>query len=280
MPSVRVRWPDLLAIAKQLALAETAQVGVAPTLRRLHYLLVSNEQARDLGYANTVAAYKTLSDRTARARENGQFPDLTDRQRSIARARGWDNLSDYLYDLVDWFELDRQKALAVDLVVVAEKDGIVPLIQRNFGWLDVTATKGYASVTHADSLIGRYSDAVYVGDFDPSGVDIDRDLSDRTGLRVHRVALSRAQIDEFALPPMMAKTTDSRLAAMQAAYGEVMQVEIDALPPAELLRLIGQKVSELGEVDLDDNYRPINPDLDAQEQAIRAELERLAGEAA
>lgn len=279
MPSVRISWPDLLDVARGLVSSEIATVGVAPTLRRLHYLLVSDAQARGLGYTNTVPAYKTLSDRTARAREAGDFPALVDRGRSVAHGGGFDSMSEALWALYYQFTLDRRQGLAASIVVVAEKDGIIPLIRRHFDWLDVTATKGYASVTHAETLAG-YEHAVYVGDFDPSGVDIDRDLSDRAFLDVHRVALTPGQIDEHSLPPMPAKTTDSRLGSMQAMYGDVMQVEIDALPSTVLLDLIRDKVAELGEVEIDDDYRPVMPELDKRELRIRRHLKRLAEEAA
>ncbi|MGI8868765.1 MAG: hypothetical protein ACR2F6_07930, partial [Mycobacteriales bacterium] len=48
------------------------------TLRQLFYRLVA-----EMLLANTVSNYKQLSDRTAKARRAGEFPDLLDRGRTI-----------------------------------------------------------------------------------------------------------------------------------------------------------------------------------------------------
>lgn len=272
---MRVSWPELLDVAARLVDQEKATVGVSPTLRRLHYLLVSDAEARGLGYANTTSAYKTLSDRTARAREAGDFPALVDRGRSVAHATGLSSLGSALRGLARGFSLDRSGRLAESVVVVAEKDGIVPLIRRHFGWLDVTATKGYASVPLADAL-SAWDHAVYVGDFDPTGVDIDRDLSIRADVTVHRVALTFDQVTEYGLPPAPAKAADSRRAAMVAEYGQAVQVEIDALPSTVLLGLIRDKIAELGEVRIGDDYWPVMSAVDAEEAEARRLLRELA----
>ena len=74
---------------------------------------------------------------------------------------------------------------------------------------------------------------LYAGDHDPSGEDIDRDFIARTDCwdEVRRVALTAAQVEQYALPPQPGKETDSRAAGFVERHGRLVQVELDALPP-------------------------------------------------
>lgn len=269
-----IHWRNIVSIADTLVRAETTSLGVAPTLRRVHYLLVSNAAARAAGYINTLNCYKGLSNKLARARECGEFPDLTDLTRSVKhpfvfndeqQARDW---------LAEVFSLDRRTLFDASTVIVVEKAGLVPLIQSRFGWMDVTAVSGYSSVPHMKDL-SDFEVIIYAGDYDPSGLDITRDVGVRTGAEVRRVALSRDQVDYYDLVPMPAKLTDSRLAAMVASEGEAMQVELDAMDPAILLDLISEGVAEATGLDIRADGSPVADDMDAEEEEIKR---RLRGE--
>lgn len=83
----------------------------------------------------------------------------------------------------------------------------------------------------------------YLGDHDPSGEDMVRDISTRLDefgcwfLKVQKVALTMAQVKQYNPPPNPAKITDPRAGAYIAKYGE-HSWEVDALPPDVLARLI------------------------------------------
>ena len=68
----------------------------------------------------------------------------------------------------------------------------------------------------------------------------------RTGCwdRVRRVALTAAQVEEYALPPQPGKATDSRAAGFIARHGRLVQVELDALPPDVLRDLFTDSLAE------------------------------------
>jgi hypothetical protein len=89
---------------------------------------------------------------------------------------------------------------------------------------------------------------LYLGDHDPSGEDMVRDIRDRLAefgvpnLRVEKVALTMAQIRRFNPPPNPAKVTDSRAGAYIARYGD-QSWELDALPPRELNRLVENAIN-------------------------------------
>jgi hypothetical protein len=169
----RYDWKRLLPLAAELVVEETTAIGVPPTLRRLHYLLVSNEAAREAGYVNTQAAYKALSATTTPLRDAGTFPPLEDRTRNIDRADGWEDLDEALGWMADSFRLDRSGQVPV--LLVAEKDGVLGLLESRYWWLPRTALKGYCSQSHRREVDLFDADAIlYLGDYDPTGLDIDR----------------------------------------------------------------------------------------------------------
>jgi hypothetical protein len=266
-----------------MALAECDKVGLPPSLRRLHYLLVSDPHARELGYVNTENCYKTLSDRTARARDAGTFPSLIDQTRAIRMADGWKSLPDALEWLLQTYTLDRSLYLDRPVVLIAEKSGILPLLTSRYWWLPVTATRGHASVSHSNAIAslggGGSLVALYVGDFDPTGLDIDRALAERLPGGLVRVALNAEQVEEYGLPPAPAKKSDSRSAAMAVAHGAAMQVELDALPSDALFDMIDRALDEHTGVRVGEDGVPDLPGVDAEEQADLALLAEMAAAA-
>lgn len=272
--ATRLSWPAIVALAGELAEGHAHRYG-PPTLRRVHYLLVSSAKARELGYVNSEQCYKTLSARTARAREAGEFPDLVDTNRTIEPASGYRNAASAAWSMARWFSYDRGLKLPVALVLVSEKAGIVPVLASRFDWLPITSVRGYSSLSHAKRIAGMFhgddrpAAAIYVGDYDPSGLDIDRDLSARLPFPLHRVALTREQVQQHRLPPAPAKQGDSRSAAMAAAHGKAVQVELDALPASILLGLVGQAIEDIAGVSLDASGKVSLPELDRAEESAR-----------
>ena len=59
-----------------------------------------------------------------------------------------------------------------------------------------------------------------------------RDFTERTDCwqEVRRVALTAAQVKEYALPPQPGKETDSRARGFVSVHGRLVQVELD--PPS------------------------------------------------
>jgi len=87
-------------------------------------------------------------------------------------------------------------------------------------------------------------------DFDPSGEDMVRDLEDRltrygaSDFEVTKIALTSDQVRTLGLPPMPAKTSDPRYERFAASYGEEV-VELDAIPPDELERIVSAAIEDL-----------------------------------
>ena len=234
----RIDWPQVVGQAREIV--ESYDTSV--TLRQLFYRLVSAQVI-----PNSQAAYKRLSALTAEARRDGDFPALIDRGCQIHQRICFRDVSDALSTIIRAYRLDRTGGQDVSLYLGVEKAGMVVQLQSWFGDLGVPvlALGGYSSQTYADDVTAHTEEQdrpavlLYAGDFDPSGEDIDRDFTERTGCwdEVVRVALSAGQVRDYRLPVNPGKTTDSRAAGFIERHGLLMQVELDALDPDTLRSL-------------------------------------------
>jgi hypothetical protein len=117
---------------------------------------------------------------------------------------------------------------------------------------------------------------LYLGDHDPSGEDMVRDIEDRlkefgvTMVSVVKVALTMAQIKKFNPPPNPAKITDSRAGAYIEKFGS-QSWELDALPPRELNRLVEQAINRnVDRAAMD----AVIAEENVQRERVRAAIER------
>jgi hypothetical protein len=96
---------------------------------------------------------------------------------------------------------------------------------------------------------------LYLGDHDPSGMDMDRDIFERLemfgelSLEVERLALLMKQIETMDVPENPTKMSDSRAEGYVALFGDASW-ELDAVEPTELARLVTEAVTGLRDEDL------------------------------
>lgn len=239
------------------------QYSTALTLRQLFYRLVSKHVL-----ANTIAQYKNLSRILVKAREDGDVPEdcLEDRTRTTIGADGGFKSTEQFTDAhIRWFK-DSWERFTMPMwdtqpervEVWVEKDALSQICSRIAEESNVKTcpSRGYSSYTYVKKAVDRIRDdyqdqtvtILYFGDYDPSGVDIERDLGARLHrygagqVKVARIALTLAQIQEYELPPFPAKTTDPRLAKFVADTGGSDAVELDALEPDVLEKLITEAI--------------------------------------
>jgi hypothetical protein len=87
----------------------------------------------------------------------------------------------------------------------------------------------------------------HLGDHDPSGIDMTRDIRDRLSMfagdeiDVRRLALNMPQIRALNPPPNPAKLTDSRSDGYVAKYG-ASSWELDAVSPEQLVRIVREQI--------------------------------------
>ncbi len=177
-----------------------------------------------------------------------------DRGRTIHRYTSFDGAPEARKWLAGIYRRDCTEGQNVSIYLGVEKAGIVAQLEEWFGdfGVPVLALGGYGSQTYVDEVIadvqatGRPAILLYAGDHDPSGEDIDRDFTERTDCwqEVRRVALTAAQVKEYALPPQPGKETDSRARGFVERHGRLVQVELDALPPDVLHHLFAVAIEE------------------------------------
>jgi hypothetical protein len=250
-----LHWPPTIARAAEIVDGYDTPV----TLRQLFYRLVAAELI-----PNTTHAYQHLSRLTAHGRRAGTFPELADRGRIIHRDATFTNPDHARRWLADIYRRDRTEGQPVSLFLAVEKAGMVAQLDAWFGDLGVPilALAGYSSQSYVDDVVrdvshqDRPAVLLYTGDHDPSGEDIDRDFVERSDCwaKVRRVALTAEQVAAYDLPPQPGKATDSRSAAFLARHGQLVQVELDALPPDTLRDLYRDAVADYWD---DDAYASV-----------------------
>ncbi len=234
------------------ALEVFEQYDTAITLRQLYYRLVAR-----LLIENTINSYKRLSRIMVKAREQGDVPlnCIEDRSRRVLGRgdTGYESAEEYLkrrlsslQDSWKGFSMPMWEDQPVYLLISLEKDALSRLVSRVGNRYSVRTfpTRGYPSFSYVQTMAkymetrlgGKPTVVLYFGDFDPSGVDIERDLEERltrygaTQFKVKRIALTLDQIREYNLPPMPVKRSDARSESFLAEYGN-KSVELDALDP-------------------------------------------------
>ena len=277
----------------EAALDVFKQYDTALTLRQLYYRLVSRHLL-----PNTINSYKRLSRLMVRAREEGAVPVncLEDRSRRIlgrgdtSNASAQDFLRRRLASLRESykeFKLPMWDVQSNYIVVSLEKDALSRLVSdiANQYAVRTFPTRGYPSFTYVqrmagyirNRLKGKPTVVLYFGDFDPSGIDIERDLSARLGkynagdFIVYRVALTRDQIVKYSLPPMPVKRSDARADHFLASYGNE-SVELDALDPRTLKLMVAQSIASY--IDLD-AWRKKEEEIDDLRVWIKDRLENM-----
>jgi len=153
-----------------------------------------------------------------------------------------------------WKELGKYVEIWVEKESIAEF--LKPLARK---WLTVLApSRGYASWAYVWEGVKRiksygYEEVtiLYVGDYDPSGLDIERHLKEainhfKVNCHVNRVAVTERDIE--TLPPSPLKKGDPRLKSERYAwYRESYDNkvwEVDAIEPKELYRRVEDALKE------------------------------------
>lgn len=233
--------------------------GLRLTLRQLYYQLVSRNVIQ-----NRERSYKNLGVLVSNARLAGilDWDAIEDRVRVPRIPTEFENLGELADAAVSSYRLPRWRGQKNYAELWVEKDalaGVLSPLAREFH-VPLMVNRGYSSQTAMRESAMRFLDNAlyqdkndktrprslflfYLGDHDPSGEDMVRDIRDRMSmfgvgsLRVNKLALTMEQVEEYNPPPNPAKMTDPRAADYVAEHGNESW-EVDALPPNVLAQLI------------------------------------------
>lgn len=253
--------------------------GYVLTLRQLYYQMV----ARDI-IQNKQTEYKRLGSVINDARLAGliDWAAIEDRTRHLKNVPHWETPGDIINSAANSFRLDKWATQKYRIEVWVEKDALVGVVERACRELDVSwfSCRGYTSQTALydagkrlyGHICGRQKPVViHLGDHDPSGLDMTRDIDDRlfmfvgNPVEIRRVALNMNQIEELNPPPNPAKITDSRFEKYAEEHGDESW-ELDALDPSYINNLIETNVAEFRD---DDKFEALRQEEEEKRRLLR-----------
>lgn len=244
---------DLIELVNQVVDEYSAQ-GYELTLRQVYYQLVAR------GYIpNNERSYKNVGSLINDGRLAGliDWHSVTDRTRNLRKESHWDNPADVIASARYSYNLDKWKGQPNYVEVWVEKDALVDIVGQACSPLDTPyfSCRGYTSQSEMWSAAQRFIRQerrekriiIHLGDHDPSGIDMTRDIQERlemfgADVYVKRVALTMNQIQTYNPPPNPAKITDSRASKYIDQFGDESW-ELDALEPKVITDLIKKQVT-------------------------------------
>lgn len=243
---------------------EYQEQGFLLTLRQLYYQLVAKDHI-----PNEKQEYKRLVSIVNDARLAGliDWRAIEDRTRERVGNQWWASPGHAMRHLIRRYQIDKWSNQENRLEVWIEKDALTGVIAGICSELDVDyfSCRGYTSASEMwkaghDRFTtyqkrGQYVTVIHLGDHDPSGIDMTRDIEERLNMfsrnwvEVKRIALNWDQIELYNPPPNFAKLSDSRARGYIKEFGRESW-ELDALDPVTLAGLIEDAVMEYRDEDL------------------------------
>jgi len=252
--------PQIQAIIRQYG-------SMRLTVRQIYYRLVAGQVIE-----NSQQSYKSVVALLTKARREGDidYQDIEDRTREVKEGESdersaqsyFQGFYDYVKDLDSNYSMPLWWGQPKIPIVFVEKEALASVFEEVTEGLgvDLVVCRGHPSLTLMYELSERISDlgldvveevvGIYFGDYDPSGVDIERFIGESLGsdfdvaMDLDRAAITREQIARYNIPPAPAKASDSRTKGFVAREGVAWQVELDAIEPRTLQGIIRTAILE------------------------------------
>ncbi len=258
-------------------LKKYGDAGYKMTLRQVYYQLVTRNVI-----PNNDKAYKQLSELLSNARLAGvvDWEAIEDRIRVPSvpyETHG--SCKNMLMRSVQGFTLPKWRGQKYYVELWVEKDAIANILSpiADEQHVVLMVNRGYSSQSAMYDASYRFNNAgnagkenvlLYLGDLDPSGEDMVRDIDDRlvmfrSRVEVRKIALNIDQVRRLNLPPNPAKRSDPRSRAFIEQYG-AGSWELDAIPPDELERIVTREIEQYIDRDV------MNEVLEEQQEQIEA----------
>lgn len=270
---------------------EYQRIGLVLTLRQLYYQLVT----RDV-IPNVASEYAKLSRLLKEGRMAGivDWDAIEDRLRQVEKASSWDGPEEIMDTVISQYRRDRREGQKTYVEVWVEKDALSGVLTRvtNPAGVPIMVNRGYSSASAMHDAWSRFRSKVlheefqrvrilYLGDFDPSGLDMIRDIEGRItefydgrgiygksfDFEIIPIALTREQIDTYNPPPNPAKLQDPRAGGFVEEHG-YSSWEVDALNPETLDQIVRDAIAEFTDEDK-------AKEVLEQEEEERGKLRRL-----
>jgi hypothetical protein len=260
------------------------------TLRQLYYQLVS----RDV-IPNVHSEYAKLSTLLKEGRMAGivDWDAIEDRLRKPYSPASFNGPEEILSAAINQYQRPRQDGQDNYVEVWVEKDalsGVLTRVTKKYH-IPIMVNRGYSSASAMFDSFMRFERAhehgqaitiFYLGDYDPSGIDMIRDIRDRTmefaaghfeedvedfRFEIIPIALTREQINLYKPPANPAKRKDPRAGKFIKDHGS-KSWEVDALRPEVLNEILEQAIVDKIDIDM---YE----DVISKEEADKTKLKSL-----
>lgn len=225
------------------------------TLRSVFYRVVS----AGLKPSTDKVHYKAVQRVLKSLRRKGLLPYrwIVDSIRSTVKPSSWSGLADYVETIQDVYRKDFWRDLPDYVHVIAEKDAIAGVLQPITNKYDVALSplRGFVSDSFVYSIAETWNQidkpihAVYLGDFDPSGMNIEQACKQRLrelcskDFEWIRLGVNGDHIERFNLLPLEPKTKDTRYRRFVRTHG-TQCAEIDALPTNALRGMLDDFINQ------------------------------------
>jgi hypothetical protein len=225
------------------------------TGRGVGYKLFTARLIPSMARSEMQRVYRLLKE----ARERWDIPWgwIVDETRELERTSTWDNPAEYARCVAQSYRRDFWNQQAVRCEVWSEKGTVRGVLQPVLDKYAVgfRVLHGFSSATSvhdvAEDYDGRDLIALYVGDFDPSGlfmseVDLPKRLAEYGGdhVTLKRIALTRDQVRGLPSFPATDKKKDPRFNWFHSNHGNRCW-ELDAMDPNDLRDCVERAIKEL-----------------------------------
>ncbi|MAH51186.1 hypothetical protein CMI37_35540 [Candidatus Pacearchaeota archaeon] len=250
--------------ASEQIITEYEALNIRMTLRQLYYQLVAEGII-----PNDANVYAKISNLLTDNRYVGRidWDTMEDRGRLPSIPGQWENMLDILDSAVASYRLPRWRDQDYYLELFTEKEALTSVVKPitekwhihfcfNKGYSSASAMYGLSRRVMSKIKEGKHVVLLYLGDHDPSGMDMIRDINDRIeefltkghitcepDFQVIPIALTMGQIQKYNPPPNPAKISDPRAVWYIEKFGD-KSWEVDALKPNVMMKLIDDKIKE------------------------------------
>ncbi len=229
------------------------------------------------------SAYQTVCNVTVRSRLGGLIPldSIVDDTDLLGNTQYNYPIEDYLFDQVRFYRSNWFENQDVYVEVFLEKRALSRIFASVTNHLGVylSVSGKYPTWAQVKSALDRFEHnrkddniILYFGDLDSTGKDMPRFLREAfpilgfTNVSVEEVVVNVNDVQEYNLPTIPLKRSDTKLAWFRETYRVNYGVEIDALPPDILRQRINDSILE--HLDIGEINRKRREDREAQNHML------------
>jgi hypothetical protein len=198
-------------------------------------------------------SYDRIQRLLTRLRRSGTIPYewIVDNVRSTIKPSSWSGLADFVETTQNAYRKAFWPKLPEYIEIIVEKDTVAGKLSTITEEYDVPLhpIRGYNSESFTWRIARRWDKIekpitiYYMGDHDPSGRDLERDVRDRLTSQSKRpfqwvrLAVNPEHFEEFNIIPLAPKKRDTRYRKFVDRYGEDC-AEVEAIPATDLRSIL------------------------------------------